>query len=83
MDESAIKYGSCYSNGIYGSRWSVRQITREHADGAVTFKIVAGPDRRKSATVARDEFAMWAKYEVVLKENEWVKLTPDRYREPE
>lgn len=55
----------------------------EHADGDVTFKIVAGPDRRKSASVARDEFANWAKYEVVLKGNEWVKLTPDRYREPE
>ncbi len=83
MDESTIKYGSSYSNGIYGSRWAVRQITREHADGSVTFKNVAGPERRKSATLPRNEFAAWAKYEVVLKENEWVKLTPDRYRDPE
>lgn len=83
MDASLIKYGACYSNGIYGSRWSVRQVTREHADGSLTFKIVAGANRRKSATMARDEFANWAQYEVVLKENEWVKLTPDRFRGPE
>lgn len=83
MDESSIKYGGCYSNGIYGNHWAVRQVTREHADGSVTFKIVAGRDRRKSATLPRDEFAHWAKYEVALKENEWVKLTPDRCREPE
>jgi len=83
MDESSIKYGACYSNGIYGNHWAVRQVTREHDDGSVTFKIVAGRDRRKSATLPRDEFAHWAKYEVALKENEWVKLTPDRYREPE
>ena len=83
MDETEIKYGGCYSNGIYGNKWSVYQITREHADGTVTFKIVAGAGRRKSATLSREEFARWAKYEVALKENEWVKLTPDRYRDPE
>ena len=49
----------------------------------MTFKIVAGAGRRKSATLPREEFARWAKYEVALNENEWVKLTPDRYRDPE
>ena len=83
MDQTDIKYGACYSNGIYGSKWSVFQITREHDDATVTFKIVAGAGRRKSGTLPRDECARWAKYEVVLKENEWVKLLPDRYREPE
>ena len=83
MDISEIHYGRCYSNGIYGNKWSVYQITKIHADGALTFKIVAGANRRKSATLSQEEFARWAQYEVVLKENEWVKLTPDRYREPE
>ena len=83
MEESEIKYGACYSNGVYGNKWSVFQITREHADASVTFKIVAGAGRRKSATLSREEFARWAKYEVVLKENEWIKLMPDRHREPE
>ena len=40
MEETDIKYGACYSNGIYGSKWSVFQITREHADGSLTFKVV-------------------------------------------
>lgn len=83
MDETELKYGRCYSNGIYGNKWSVYQITCEHGDGTVTFKIVAGAGRRKSATLPREEFARWAKYEVALNENEWVKLTPDRYRDPE
>ena len=42
MDETDPKYGGCYSNGIYGNKWVVYQITCEHADGRVTFKIVAG-----------------------------------------
>ena len=60
MEESDIKYAACYSNGIYGSKWAVFQITREHADATVTFKIVAGAGRRKSGTLPRDEFARWA-----------------------
>ena len=75
MEDSEIRYGSCYSNGIYGNKWSVYQVTHEHKDGSVTFKIVAGAGRRKRGTMPRAEFACWAKYEVVLKENEWVKLT--------
>ena len=35
---------------------------------------VAGAGRRKSAVLAREEFARWAKYEVVLQENEWVRV---------
>lgn len=83
MDETDPKYGGCYSNGIYGNKWVVYQITCEHADGRVTFKIVAGAGRRKSATLQCEEFARWAQYEVALNENEWVKRTPDRFREPE
>lgn len=74
METSEIKYGACYSNGVYGKHWAVYQITREHGDDKVTFKIVAGAGRRKSAVLAREEFARWAKYEVVLQENEWVRV---------
>ena len=76
MADDQIKYGGCYSNGIYGAKWAVYQVTREHNDGTVTFKVVAGANRRRSATLSREEFARWAKYEVVLKENEWVRLDP-------
>lgn len=83
MDIAFIKYGGCYSNGIYGNRWSVYQVTRMHDDGSVTFKIVAGANRRKTATLSLEEFARWAQYEVLLKENEWVRADPERYRDPE
>lgn len=74
MQLEEIKYGGCYSNGIYGARWAVYQITKEHEDGTVSFKVVAGANRRKSATMPREDFARWAQYEVALKENEWVRL---------
>lgn len=74
MQLDEIKYGGCYSNGIYGAKWAVYQVTKEHADGTVTFKVVAGANRRKSSTVTRSDFARWAQYEVALKENEWVRL---------
>lgn len=83
MDITLIKYGGCYSNGIYGSRWAVYQITRMHDDGTITFKIVAGAGRRKTETIKRDDFARWAQYEVQLKENDWVRVEPERYRDPE
>lgn len=83
MDSTFIKYGACYSNGIYGNRWAVHQVTRLHGDGTVTFKVVAGVNRRKTATVTLAEFARWAQYEVALRENEWVRAEPERYRDPE
>lgn len=83
MDITRIRFGACYSNGIYGSRWAVYQITRENDDGTVTFKVVAGAGRRRSGTIPREEFARWAQYEVALKENEWVRTDPERYRDPD
>lgn len=74
MSEDEIRYGRCYSNGIYGAKWAVYQIIRENEDGTVTFKVVAGANRRRTATLPRGEFARWAQYEVALKENEWVRL---------
>lgn len=73
MSGDDIKYGCCYSNGIYGAKWAVYQVTRENEDGTVTFRVVAGANRRRSGTLPREEFARWAQYEVVLQENEWVR----------
>lgn len=73
MSGDDIQYGRCYSNGIYGAKWAVYQVTAEHGDGTVSFKVVAGANRRRTGTMPREEFARWAQYEVVLKENEWVR----------
>lgn len=73
MSEDDIRFGACYSNGAYGAKWAVVQVTRENEDGSITFKVVAGANRRRTASMSRAEFARWAQYEVVLRENEWVR----------
>jgi hypothetical protein len=74
VSEDEIRYGRCYSNGAYGAKWAVYQVIAENADGSITFKVVAGANRRRTATLPRGDFARWAQYEVVLRENEWVRL---------
>ena len=81
MPPSAIELGRFYSNGKYGPQWSVRQVVDEspHSDperDRVIYKVVAGRDRRTSATCSRQEFARWAKYQVFLNENSWHRGTP-------
>jgi CBS-domain-containing membrane protein len=74
-----IMLGHCYSNGEYGSNWSVRQIVdeantpRAHQD-LIIYKVVAGDGRRSSGTLSREEFARWGKYEVFLNENSWQRV---------
>jgi hypothetical protein len=69
-----------YSNGAYGRSWGVRMVTEISDDpvtgqAQVTFKGVAGICRRKTATLALDEFERWAKYEVALNENSWHRVS--------
>jgi CBS domain-containing membrane protein len=58
-----IELGGIYSNGGFGSDWSVRQIVDE-SDDSVIYKVVAGDDLRNSGVMKRGEFAAWARYRV-------------------
>jgi CBS domain-containing membrane protein len=74
-----IKVGHYYSNGEYGKNWSVRQIVDESDNprpdrDQIIYKVIAGKNRRHSATISRDEFIQWAKYEVYLNENSWQRV---------
>jgi CBS domain-containing membrane protein len=76
-----IKLGHYYSNGEYGSNWSVRQIVDESDNSRpgrdqIIYKVVAGKNRRSSGTISREEFAQWAGYEVYLNENSWQRVAP-------
>ncbi|HHJ15517.1 MAG TPA: hypothetical protein ENJ80_02355 [Gammaproteobacteria bacterium] len=68
-----------YSNGRYGTEWSVRQIVDEsHADGdMLIFKVLAGDGRRSSGVATREEFARWAKHEVYRDDENWRRVTPE------
>lgn len=73
-----LHLGHYYSNGKYGSEWSVRQIVDEgHGEGddvLVIFKTVAGNGRRSSGSCSRIDFARWSKHEVYLNENSWLRV---------
>jgi len=80
MQKLVIKLGSAYSNGEFGNRWVVRQVTavmpaNEASDcGRVTFRILVGVGRRSSASCSMAEFVKWARHEVVRNENSWERI---------
>lgn len=75
----SLEVGGFYSNGDYGADWSVRQIVEESNnktgdDCVVIYKTVAGKGRRSSGYSSRNDFLRWAKYEVMLDEDNWKKV---------
>lgn len=80
MQKLVIKLGSAYSNGEFGNRWVVRQVTavvlacEENEFDRVTFKILVGLGRRSTASCSMAEFVKWARHEVVRNENSWERI---------
>ncbi|MGD8785201.1 MAG: HPP family protein [Thioalkalispiraceae bacterium] len=79
LSADQIKLGLYYSNGKYGSDWSVRRVVDESGNpdperDQIIYKVVAGKGRRSSGTMKRQDFAAWAKYEVFLNENSWQRV---------
>lgn len=73
-----IHLGKVYSNGQIGKNWSMRQIIDESADNhpkkdLVIFRQIAGQAKKRSDCVTREEFAHWAKYEMVQQDGKWVR----------
>jgi len=83
MTPENLKPGLFYSNGAYGRTWGVRQLACIQVDAdsgemRYEFKGVAGMCRRKKGHCSPAEFARWAKYQVVLLENDWKRVVePD------
>ena len=83
MPLEKLKPGLFYSNGAYGRTWGVRQLATIRVDEGsgetlCEFKGVAGMCRRKKGHCSPVEFARWAKYQVVLLENDWKRVVdPD------
>ncbi|TCJ13449.1 hypothetical protein EZJ19_10385 [Parasulfuritortus cantonensis] len=82
MQRPDIHLHRYYSNGAYGRSWGVRMITGIATDPetgleTVSFKGVAGRCRRQAGTCTSKEFVLWAKYEVALNENSWLRVGND------
>ncbi len=76
LQHHELKRGHYYSNGEYGTLWSVRQIadwveTVTDGEEELTYKVVAGANRRSSGVMLRNEFSRWAKHEVSRDEDNW------------
>lgn len=77
-----LELGHYYSNGKYGSEWSVRQIVDEPGrrgdpEDMLIYQVVAGNGRRSSGVETRSEFAKWAKHEVCRDDENWHRVNPD------
>ena len=73
-----IQLGKVYSNGQVGSDWSMRQIIDESPDknpaqDYVIFRQIAGKAKKRSDCVTRNEFAQWAKYEMINQDGKWIR----------
>ena len=77
-----LRLGHYYSNGKYGTEWSVRCIIDEsvesdRSEGMVIFKVLAGQGQRTTGVATREEFASWARHEVYREDGNWRRLDPD------
>jgi hypothetical protein len=45
------------------------------AGDMVVYKVVTGPDKDKSGTITRSEFAHWARHEVCRDGDSWKRVT--------
>lgn len=76
QEKLKIEINKYYSNGEFGGQWSVRQVTvcskqDDEVGDILTYKVVAGLGRRKTAQATREEFERWAMYEVYRDEDNW------------
>jgi CBS domain-containing membrane protein len=76
-----LRLGHYYSNGKYGTEWSVRCIIDESvgdhpSGGMLIFKVLAGDGRRTTGVATREEFARWARHEVYRDDENWRRVDP-------
>ncbi|MDX1697103.1 MAG: hypothetical protein R3308_02405, partial [Thiohalobacterales bacterium] len=79
LHADSIRLGHYYSNGAYGSDWSVRQVVDESREtnpekDMVVYKVVAGRGLRTSGVQTRAEFCSWARHEVERDDENWKRV---------
>lgn len=73
VKEEELKLGHYYTNGLYGKLWEIRQIIDE-SDDVIIYKVVAGAERRQSASCTKQVFSKWARFEVSHVDNQWQRV---------
>lgn len=82
LQPEQIILGHYYSNGAFGTEWSIRQVVDESASpdpekDMIIFKVVAGAGRRNTGTLRRSEFARWARHELLRDDENWKRVPDD------
>lgn len=72
ISPKSILSGACYSNGKLGLNWSIRQVTKVSGT-QIHYEVVSGQGKSEISSCSRSQFAIWARYKVILQENHWVR----------
>lgn len=78
IHEDNLQPGAFYSNGLSGEAWAVRQIIDSSEPTArkqqVIYKTIAGANKGEIRVVQRQQFAAWARYEVLSGAERWERV---------
>lgn len=70
--------GAYYSNGQSGDSWAIRQVIDSSEPQArkqqVIYKTIAGAGKGEIRVLPREQFARWARYEVVPGQERWERV---------
>ncbi len=79
--------GRCYSNGKLGRSWSVRQVIDVPSQSSprrdqLIYKVLAGHGAYETGLCHREDFRLWARYEVACQNGHWCKVEPGQETTP-
>ena len=79
-----IRQGACYSNGEFGQKWTVWQVTEIRVEvnddvsgpeqQVVHYRVLVGKNRRKYKSMSVGDFVSKVRYEVELVESTWQRI---------
>ena len=73
MSPENIILGHCYLHGKNDGSGVIKRVIDESCDekDMIIYKVITGPERKKTEASTREEFSVWAKHEVIFKEEKW------------
>lgn len=68
-----IVLGHYYLHGKNDGSGVIKRVIDESSDDKdmLIYKIITGPERKKTQATSREAFALWAKHEVIYKDEKW------------
>jgi CBS domain-containing membrane protein len=69
-----IMLGHYYLHGKNDGSGVIKRVIDESDDGKdmIIYKVITGPERKKTLATSREDFSIWAKHEVIFVDNKWL-----------